>query len=87
MRENFDSCLKPARAVKAATKKRIDPDVQDGKLTQKQADEILEGLDDRLEHLGEGGPFGKWRGGPPPGETGVPGAPGGYGAPPPPRWQ
>jgi hypothetical protein len=71
-------------SVKAATEKRLDADVKDGKLTQKQADEILEGLDDRLEHLGEGGPFGKWRGGPPPGG---PGAPDGFGTPPTPRWQ
>jgi hypothetical protein len=70
-------------AVKAATTKRIQADVKDGKLNQKQADEILEGLDDRLEHLGEGGPFGEHHIGPPP-----PGAPGGYGEPgPPPRWQ
>jgi transposase-like protein len=71
-------------AVKEATEKRLDADVKDGRLTRKQADEILEGLDDRLEHLGEGGPFGKWRGGPPPGG---PGAPGGLGVPPTPRWQ
>jgi hypothetical protein len=75
-------------AVREATEKRLDAEVKDGMLTRKQADEILEGLDDRLEHLGEGGPFGKWRGGPPPGGPGGPGAPGGYGAPPPPpRWQ
>ena len=72
-------------AVKAATEKRLDADVKDGRLTRKQADEILDGLDDRLAHLGEGGPFGEWRRGRPPGG---PGGPGGYGAPPPPsRWQ
>lgn len=73
-------------ALKASTKEHIDEAVKDGKLTQKQADEILEHLDDRLEHLGEGGPFGGERhfGRPP----GGPGAPGGYGTPgPPPRWQ
>ena len=51
----------------------IDEAVKDGKLTQKQADEILEHLDDRLEHLGEGGPFGGERHfGRPPGAPGAP---------------
>ncbi|MBN1528277.1 MAG: hypothetical protein JW895_04415, partial [Thermoleophilaceae bacterium] len=71
-------------AVKAAERKRIEAAVKDGKLTRSQADEILEHLDERLDHLGEGGPFGGHRfGGPPPGG---PGAPGGFGGPRPPRW-
>jgi hypothetical protein len=41
--------------LKAAEKKRLDAAVKAGKLTQKQADEILSHIDERLDHLGERG--------------------------------
>jgi phage antirepressor YoqD-like protein len=69
-------------ALKKAEEAKIAAAVKDGKLTQEQADEILEHLDERLQHLGEDGPFGGRRMGPPPGEPGGHG----FGGPPPPRW-
>lgn len=41
-------------AVKAAAKKRLDEAVEDGDLTRKQADEILERVEDRVTALGTG---------------------------------
>jgi polyhydroxyalkanoate synthesis regulator phasin len=43
-------------AVKASAEDHIAEAVKDGKLTQEQADEILEHLDERLQHLGEARP-------------------------------
>jgi hypothetical protein len=60
--------------LKAAEKKRLDAAVKAGRLTQKQADEILSHIDERLDHLGERG---RHHHGPPP-----PGMP--PGPPPPP---
>ena len=39
-------------AVKASVKARLDKAVKDGDLTQKQADAMLEHLDDAVEHIG-----------------------------------
>ena len=54
------------RAVRAAMRSRIQQAVKDGKLTQAQADDMLEHLDVRVDHLGslKGGFFP--HGGPPP---------------------
>lgn len=58
-------------AVKKAAVARLDQKVEDGELTKAQRDEIVERLDDRIEHLGER-PLG--RRGPGPG-AGAPGEP------------
>jgi transposase-like protein len=56
--------------LKAAEKKRLDAAVKAGRLTQKQADEILSHIDERLDRLGERG-FHR-HGPPPPGAPPVP---------------
>jgi uncharacterized protein (DUF433 family) len=58
-------------AVKAAAKTRLDAAVKAGRLTQKQADEILSHADDLIDHLGDR-PFGRFRHGPPPGAPPMP---------------
>jgi urease gamma subunit len=58
-------------AVKAAEKQRLDAAVKAGKLTQKQADEIVSHADDFVDHLGDR-PFGRFRHGPPPGAPPIP---------------
>jgi hypothetical protein len=70
------------QAFKNLAKKRLDKAVEDGRLTRKQADKILEcydggsNCDPPFRH--RGGPGGPPGGGPP---MGGPGGPGGYGPP------
>jgi len=61
-------------AMRAAVKTELDEAVKDGRLTQEQADDMLEHLTDRLD---DGG-FGRGPGGPPPGGFG-PGGPDDHG--------
>lgn len=79
-------------AAKAAAKKRLDAAVEDGKLTQAQADDLLSRFDEHFDRLAAGdGPDFRGRGhgpggdhdGPPPG---APAAPGAYPAPPAPSY-
>ncbi|HUR85523.1 MAG TPA: hypothetical protein VMY78_09270 [Solirubrobacteraceae bacterium] len=57
-------------ALKADAKTRLDKAVKDGDITQAQADEMLEHIDEHLDHLGDArpmfkrGPGGPGRGGP-----------------------
>ncbi len=58
-------------ALRAAARTRIDKAVADGDLTRRQADRLLEHVDEHLERLGEvggvpGGRFGRHHGGMPP---------------------
>ncbi len=58
-------------ALRAAARTRIDKAVADGDLTRRQADRLLEHVDEHLERLGEvggvpGGRFGRHHGGVPP---------------------
>ena len=48
--------------MRAAERKRVDRAVEDGDLTRKHAEAMLSHLEEHLERLGEGPPFG-----PPPG--------------------
>lgn len=48
-------------AVKAAATKRLDADVKAGRITQAQRDEMLEHLDDFIDHFGERPPGGPGR--------------------------
>jgi hypothetical protein len=59
-------------AIRAAVEKDLDAAVQDGRLTQDQADAMLDHLTEHLEEgrfgRGPGGPGDGFRGGPPPGD-------------------
>ncbi len=46
------------KTLRASAEKRLDKAVEDGDLTRKQADEILEHMKDHVDRLGDGMPFG-----------------------------
>ena len=66
-------------AVKTEVERNLDEAVKNGDLTRRQADEMKRRLPEKLDRLGQGGPFGH---GPPP--FGPGGGPPGGGPPPPP---
>ena len=68
-------------AAKAAIEKQLAEDVEAGRLTEEQADQIREDIPQMLRHLVRGPRFGHHRGGPP--GMGDMGGPGPMGGPPP----
>jgi hypothetical protein len=85
-RANGKSIADVKAAAKAAIERQLATDVEDGRLTQEQADEIRADLPEILSRLVKGPRFPGGPGGPPPGgRFGGPPPPGGFGGPPPPR--